>query len=87
MAILYAQGYLLVVHVFNILLKSNYSYTMSKPESATILDLMGPWPWYIFFADLVMGVLFLLLMLPFIIGKKSNHPSSEGKVLSDEFPQ
>lgn len=73
LAVLYAQAYLIIVHVINIILKSNYSYTMEKPQSATILDLMGPWPWYIFLAEFVMGLLFLLLMLPFLIpGRPSN---------------
>ena len=64
-AILFAQVYIVTVHLINIVLKSNYSYTMEKPESATIMDLMGPWPWYILTGELVMIVLFLLLMIPF----------------------
>ncbi len=64
-AILFAQLYIIGIHIINIVLRSNYSYTMRKPESATILDFMGAWPWYLLFGELVMIILFLLLMLPF----------------------
>lgn len=66
-AVLYAQFYLIGIHIINIILSANYSYTMKKPDSATILDLMGEWPWYILVAEIVMIILFLVLMLPFIL--------------------
>ena len=65
-AIIYAQIYLVVVHVINYFLGSNYSYTMQKPAGASILDLLGRWPWYNFFGELLMIFLFLLLMIPFM---------------------
>lgn len=80
-AVLYVQFYLITVHIVNILLKSNYSYTISKPTSQTILDFMGAWPWYILFGELVMVALFLLLLIPFVrkrrnLEKVSGLPSS-----------
>ncbi len=68
-AILYAQIYLVGIHLFNLVVGTNYSYTVAKPESATVLDLMGPWPWYLLFGEGLMVILFLLLMLPYV-GKK-----------------
>ena len=65
-AVLYAQFYLIAVHLINTLLGSNYSYTVRKPTSTTILDLMGDWPWYILFAEILMIILFLMLMIPFL---------------------
>lgn len=35
------------VFVLNLLLDSNYGYLNEKPGSASILDLLGPWPWYV----------------------------------------
>ncbi len=65
-AIVYAQVYLVGVHLINHLLGSNYAYTMQKPPGPSILDMMGPWPWYILGGEFLMVILFLLLMLPFM---------------------
>lgn len=57
--------YLFVIHCINLLLGSNYSYTMRKPPVASILDLMGPWPYYLASGIGIMMILFLILYLPF----------------------
>ena len=68
-AILFSQVYLAFIHIINQVLGSNYSYTMQKPMGPTILDMMGAWPWYIFWGECLMIALFLLLMVPFLITK------------------
>ena len=56
----------------NFLLKANYNYLSEKPEVASILDVMGPWPWYIVVVYLLMFFLFFLAFLPYLIrGKKT----------------
>ena len=66
-AIIYAQLYLVVVHIINQVLNSNYGYTLQKPPGPSILDLMGPWPWYILWGEFLMVFLFLLLLIPFLL--------------------
>ncbi len=67
LAVIYAQVYLVAVHLINYMLGSNYSYTMAKPPGGSILDVMGPWPWYLLAGEGLMLVLFLLLLLPFLL--------------------
>ncbi len=75
-AIIYAQVYLVGAHMVNQFTGSNYAYTMQKPPGPSILDLMGPWPWYIFWGEVVMITLFLILLVPFLIskGKEGDQP-------------
>ena len=68
-AVLYAQVYLVCIHVINQILDSNYGYTIQKPIGPTILDYFGPWPWYILAGEGLMVILFLLLLLPFLFSK------------------
>ena len=70
-AVLYAQVYLVCIHILNQVLQTNYSYTIQKPAGATILDYFGPWPWYIMWGEVLMLVLFLVLLLPFILFRPS----------------
>ena len=57
--------YLILIHGINYLLDANYSYTMSKPPGGSLLDFLGPWPWYLLSGNLLALSIFLLLYLPF----------------------
>jgi hypothetical integral membrane protein (TIGR02206 family) len=77
-AVIYAQVYLIGVHMINLLMGSNYGYTIQKPPGTSILDFMGPWPWYILWGEFIMVALFLLLLFPFVVrpGKTGGKASS-----------
>ena len=49
----------------NLLTGGNYMWLREKPDAGSLLDYMGPWPWYIAGAAALGLALFLLLDLPF----------------------
>jgi hypothetical integral membrane protein (TIGR02206 family) len=56
--------------VANLLTGGNYMWLREKPDAGSLLDFMGPWPWYILAAGVLGLVLFVLLDLPFLRGRR-----------------
>jgi hypothetical integral membrane protein (TIGR02206 family) len=67
---IFANVYMLFVTGVNVLVGGNYMYTLHKPETASLLDMLGPWPWYLFYAEFVALALFILLYLPFALSDR-----------------
>lgn len=57
--------YMLVIYFVNIALGSNYLMINAKPATASILDLLPAWPYYILDMELLGIITFILLYLPF----------------------
>jgi hypothetical integral membrane protein (TIGR02206 family) len=57
--------YVLLVGAIDASTESNYMYLRSKPASGSLLDLLGPWPWYLAWAALVGVALLIILDAPF----------------------
>jgi hypothetical integral membrane protein (TIGR02206 family) len=60
-------AYAAFVFVVDLLTLSDYMYLRAKPASATLLDVLGPWPVYILSASLIGVALFAILDAPFRI--------------------
>ena len=58
--------YMLLITGVNYLIGSNYMYTLRKPATASLLDVLGPWPWYILACEFVAIFLFMILYSPFV---------------------
>jgi hypothetical integral membrane protein (TIGR02206 family) len=56
---------MVVVGGINAVLGSNYLFIAHKPDAQTLLDVLGPWPWYILSMEVIGLVVFVLLYLPF----------------------
>ena len=67
---IFANIYMVFVSGINLLVDSNYMYTLRKPDTASLLDMLGPWPWYLFYAEFVALGLFILLYLPFTLNDR-----------------
>ena len=62
-----ANLYMLLVGLINWRLGSNYLFIARKPDTPSLIDLLGPWPWYIGSIEAFACVVFLLMYLPFAI--------------------
>lgn len=57
--------YAAAIGLFDCLTGTNYFYLRNKPASASLLNVMGPWPYYMIGADLLALVIFVALSVPF----------------------
>ncbi|MBL52126.1 MAG: TIGR02206 family membrane protein [Candidatus Marinimicrobia bacterium] len=59
--------FLILAAVINLILDSNYFWICAKPPTNSLLDYLGPWPWYILIAEFVALLHYFLAFLPFYI--------------------
>lgn len=69
-AFLGVQVYAIVTVLVNLALDTNYGYLLRKPARPSLLDFLGPWPWYIASLEFVALMLFFLFYAPFAWGNR-----------------
>jgi len=62
---LWSLGYLAFAIVMNLILHTNFGFASRPPDNPSLIDHLGPWPWYLLWMSLIALVLYLLLALPF----------------------
>ncbi|WP_226035101.1 YwaF family protein [Aquibacillus saliphilus] len=68
-AILYLNGYALLIFIVNSAINGNYMYIMKKPINPSVFDYLGSWPFYIISLEIIALITFSLLYLPFYLVK------------------
>lgn len=48
-------------YAFNVVADTNYGYLVRKPATGSILDLLGPWPWYVAAEIVIVAAVWALL--------------------------
>ena len=61
------NAYALGVGLVNALIGSNYLYIARKPETASLMDVLPPWPWYLPILELLALLMIGLLYLPYAV--------------------
>jgi len=51
---------------FNLAAGTNYGYLNAKPATGSILDLLGPWPWYVVAEIAIVGLVWALVTWPWV---------------------
>lgn len=69
-AYLYLNIYAALIFVLNLTIKGNYMFISEKPVNPSILDYLGPWPYYLIPLEFIAIVTFIILYLPFRILRK-----------------
>lgn len=67
------QMYVALIMVINYFLDANYFYLNQKPESASLLNYFGEWPYYILVGQLIVIPLFFIIYLPFYFTNKKEN--------------
>ena len=64
--------FLVIAFFANLALDANYFWIMGKPPAGSLLDFMGPWPWYILTGQFVALGHFILAYLLYLLIDKIN---------------
>ena len=61
------------VFCLNIAIDTNYGFLNGKPGAATVLDLLGPWPWYVLAEIAIVVTVWALLTWPWVRSRQPAH--------------
>jgi hypothetical integral membrane protein (TIGR02206 family) len=63
-AVVVTAVWAVVTFTFNRIADTNYGFFNRKPSTASLLDVLGPWPWYIFTATGLILIVWALMTWP-----------------------
>lgn len=83
--VIWLNVYAVIVTGINVLIGSNYLYTLHKPNTASLMDVLGPWPLYLISLELIALLFCFLLYLPWIIKDRKIRNMNEVKLAETRF--
>jgi len=57
----------IIIGIINYLLDANYMFLRYKPNNASLMDYLGPWPYYILSLEVVFLIVCFILYIPYLI--------------------
>lgn len=63
-AVTATAAWAVTMFAFNAAAGTNYGFLNAKPDSASILDLFGPWPWYVVVETVLVAAVWALITWP-----------------------
>ena len=73
LTLLVTVGWAAVVFVVSGAFRTNYGYLNGKPSGASLLDLLGAWPWYLLVALAMAAAVWALITWPWTRGTRAQH--------------
>ncbi len=63
----WANVYMVIIFFVNQAIGANYMFVAHVPDDPSLIDFLGPWPWYILALEGIGLILFLLLYAPYAL--------------------
>lgn len=70
-ALIWVNFYLIFAGMLNFMLGTNFGFVAHPPENPSLIDHLGPWPFYLISFEVIAGILFILLTLPWCTKNRS----------------
>ncbi|OBF29319.1 hypothetical protein A5724_25495 [Mycobacterium sp. ACS1612] len=75
-AVIVTLGWAAFTFVFNVIAGTNYGYLNSKPPTASVLDVLGPWPIYLLAEIAIVLVVWALMTWPWERRRETDVPAT-----------
>ncbi|NEE04360.1 YwaF family protein [Phytoactinopolyspora halotolerans] len=66
------------VFTFNSIVDTNYGFLNAKPDTASLLDWFGPWPWYLLVETVIVASVWALITVPWVLRAKASSRGGTG---------